>query len=433
MHSIHPAGSTDPIYTCVACGPIFCDECYTQLGGTGASCPTCKCALGACRNRVVERVRDTHLKKMKAAATASTAQATAASESAFRTSDLPAWDRPAYSRTPLTKQQDMKQEVVQETGEMGIVINDSMHQALAVVKSPHDEVLISEEQPRNSNDEERKMKFERFVRGREAERRGIRKNMEGDKAWEERKLETTTASQQSNKGHTPRSMPVCTMVGHNRGKESAAAKSKTKRSKQSHCESANGGGSIETSCIRIRVADSPPHTSDKATTSVLRPVKKPLKASKLCEHQRQRSRCIDCGGSSICDNQRRISECKACGGSEICKHERVRRRCKACSTSNICEHQRHRRSCKDCQEAQATASAPHTADLLARSDVPAHLRVLVTQLQEMKQEVEQQQEEEVGGEKHDRRERCTRGREVETGGMTRNRDMGGDRAWEDET
>ena len=242
---------------------------------------------------------------------------------------------------------------------MGIMMNDSMHQALAVVNSLHDEVLISEEQPRNSNDEERKMKFERGARGQEADGRQIRKNIEGDRAWEEEegkhKLETTIASQQSHKGHTPQSTPVCTMVGHNRGKESAAASSKTKRSKQSHCERANGGGSIVSSCKRIRVAD-PPHTSDKATTAVLRPVKKPLKARKLCEHQQQKRDCEDCGGSGICKHQRRRRRYKACGGSEICKHQQQRSECRACNGGKICEHQRMRSRCKACREVQSKAT-----------------------------------------------------------------------------
>ena len=40
------------------------------------------------------------------------------------------------------------------------------------------------------------------------------------------------------------------------------------------------------------------------------------------EHNRIRSRCKSCGGSSICEHNRRRSSCKSCGGSAICEHNR---------------------------------------------------------------------------------------------------------------
>ena len=52
--------------------------------------------------------------------------------------------------------------------------------------------------------------------------------------------------------------------------------------------------------------------------------KKPRKAPALCEHQRRRSQCKDCGGSGLCEHQRRRSRCKDCGGSDICEHGRLR-------------------------------------------------------------------------------------------------------------
>ena len=36
------------------------------------------------------------------------------------------------------------------------------------------------------------------------------------------------------------------------------------------------------------------------------------KARSLCPHQRQRSRCRECGGASICPHQRIRSRCKEC-------------------------------------------------------------------------------------------------------------------------
>jgi len=70
--------------------------------------------------------------------------------------------------------------------------------------------------------------------------------------------------------------------------------------------------------------------------------------SSICQYQRQRSTCKDCGGSSICEHQRVRSTCKDCGGSSLCEHQRVRSQCKDCGGSGYCEHQRRRSTCKDC-------------------------------------------------------------------------------------
>ena len=67
-----------------------------------------------------------------------------------------------------------------------------------------------------------------------------------------------------------------------------------------------------------------------------------------CEHNRQRSRCKDCGGCSICEHNRIRDRCKDCRGSQICEHNRRRDRCKDCRGSQICEHNRLRYRCKDC-------------------------------------------------------------------------------------
>jgi hypothetical protein len=67
-----------------------------------------------------------------------------------------------------------------------------------------------------------------------------------------------------------------------------------------------------------------------------------------CPHNRQRSQCKQCDGSSICEHNRRRNGCKQCGGSGICEHNRERCVCKQCGGSSICEHNRRRRSCKEC-------------------------------------------------------------------------------------
>ena len=68
----------------------------------------------------------------------------------------------------------------------------------------------------------------------------------------------------------------------------------------------------------------------------------------MCEHNRQKSRCKDCGGSGICEHNRRKNTCKDCGGSQICEHNRETYRCKDCGGSGICEHNRQKNTCKDC-------------------------------------------------------------------------------------
>jgi hypothetical protein len=77
------------------------------------------------------------------------------------------------------------------------------------------------------------------------------------------------------------------------------------------------------------------------------PLKKKQKRT-LCPHNRQRSRCVQCGGSSICEHNRMRSRCKLCGGSSICEHNRRRDLCKECGGSGICKHNRQRSRCKQC-------------------------------------------------------------------------------------
>ena len=57
---------------------------------------------------------------------------------------------------------------------------------------------------------------------------------------------------------------------------------------------------------------------------------KEKKPRSVCPHQRQRSRCKECGGASICQHQRERRTCKECGGASICQHQRQRSRCKEC-------------------------------------------------------------------------------------------------------
>ena len=62
----------------------------------------------------------------------------------------------------------------------------------------------------------------------------------------------------------------------------------------------------------------------------------------LCLHNRQRSKCRDCGGGNICEHSRVRSKCRDCGGGSICEHSRERSACKECGGKSICQHSRLR-------------------------------------------------------------------------------------------
>ena len=72
------------------------------------------------------------------------------------------------------------------------------------------------------------------------------------------------------------------------------------------------------------------------------------KMRKKCSHNRIKSECKECGGSSICEHNRRKYSCKECGGSSICEHNRQKSKCKECGGSSFCEHNRQKSKCKDC-------------------------------------------------------------------------------------
>ena len=68
----------------------------------------------------------------------------------------------------------------------------------------------------------------------------------------------------------------------------------------------------------------------------------------ICEHDKLKSRCIQCGGIELCEHDKRKSKCRECGGSEICEHDKRRARCILCGGSEICEHEKRKAQCKDC-------------------------------------------------------------------------------------
>ena len=85
----------------------------------------------------------------------------------------------------------------------------------------------------------------------------------------------------------------------------------------------------------------------KAVPVVVPPGWKPKKKG-YCIHDRQKSKCRDCGGGSVCVHGRRKRQCKECGGAGICQHNRQRSQCKECGGVSICPHRRRRTMCKEC-------------------------------------------------------------------------------------
>ena len=73
------------------------------------------------------------------------------------------------------------------------------------------------------------------------------------------------------------------------------------------------------------------------------------KGSSICEHNRVKSTCRDCKGSLICEHNKHKSKCKDCKGSSICEHNRVKSTCRDCKGSSICEHNKQKSTCKDCK------------------------------------------------------------------------------------
>ena len=81
---------------------------------------------------------------------------------------------------------------------------------------------------------------------------------------------------------------------------------------------------------RTLAAAAPASAGDGGRPTQRKQAPQRTRAARVCPHQRQRSRCKECGGASICQHQRRRSRCKECGGASICQHQRQRSTCKEC-------------------------------------------------------------------------------------------------------
>jgi hypothetical protein len=76
------------------------------------------------------------------------------------------------------------------------------------------------------------------------------------------------------------------------------------------------------------------------------------KGVSICDHNKRRSRCKICKGGSICDHDKLKSRCSICGGSEMCEHDRRREYCTECNGNQICEHNIRKERCATCGGSQ---------------------------------------------------------------------------------
>ena len=68
-----------------------------------------------------------------------------------------------------------------------------------------------------------------------------------------------------------------------------------------------------------------------------------------CPHNRRKSICKECKGSSICEHNRIKYMCKECGYiPKLCPHNRIKAECHKCGGSAICRHLKIRSKCKEC-------------------------------------------------------------------------------------
>ena len=107
----------------------------------------------------------------------------------------------------------------------------------------------------------------------------------------------------------------------------------------------------------------------------------------LCPHNRERYRCVPCGGVHICPHHRRRSQCRFClqrpRSQAMCPCGRGTRRayCVPCGGSGICQHSRKREQCAECDpvghvKARARKVTARAFRGLRRAK-PAHTGVLL--------------------------------------------------------
>lgn len=71
----------------------------------------------------------------------------------------------------------------------------------------------------------------------------------------------------------------------------------------------------------------------------------------FCIHMKRKSRCKECQGSEICPHKKRVDLCIICKPHMFCEHKRQKHICVECSGASVCEHNRRKVSCVECSGA----------------------------------------------------------------------------------
>ena len=132
--------------------------------------------------------------------------------------------------------------------------------------------------------------------------------------------------------------------------DSVVVKTKTNKcehnKQKSRCKDCGGSSICEHNKIRRQCKEC--GGSSICEHNKRRSICKECGGSAICEHNKRRSICKECGGSAICEHNKQRSHCKDCGGGSICEHNRVRSHCKECGGASICDHNKERSHCKEC-------------------------------------------------------------------------------------
>ena len=72
----------------------------------------------------------------------------------------------------------------------------------------------------------------------------------------------------------------------------------------------------------------------------------------ICNHDKLKSRCRECGGGALCIHDKQKSHCRECGGSAYCIHDKQKTKCRECGGSALCIHDKQKYMCVDCNCAE---------------------------------------------------------------------------------
>lgn len=72
------------------------------------------------------------------------------------------------------------------------------------------------------------------------------------------------------------------------------------------------------------------------------------KGTSICIHNKRKYYCCECNGSQICIHNKRKETCKDCNGTAICIHNNLKQNCKDCNGSAFCIHTKYKAYCKEC-------------------------------------------------------------------------------------